>query len=656
MLPRGTRQAGTGICRAKARRYYPNILFLAGVLLCASPLLPQTEVATDELTQESLKFTQIYGAVEQNYMDSVNPDQTIMNGAIRGMLSVLDPFSAFFDRDQFELLQQQARGEALGFGSILYVQPGKVLVLQTAQGSPSWRAGLGPGDEIVEINGTRIDRLEFNSLVELLQRARSQPVRLGVVHPGKVVPQDFELKPAEVALPTVDKSFLVATGIGYIHLSAFETKTPQEVVDALKRLEVHSDAGGPVAQGSLSNPAAFALCEGRSGGPAPAGRLRPPLQRGLKGLLLDLRDNHGGMLEAALGVTSLFLKPNLLVLTVRGRAGPEQSYRTFSTAVHFDLPLVVLVNGNTASAAEVVAAALQEHDRALIVGEPTFGKGVVETVMALSEKTGLALTTAQYVTPSGRSIQRSLPGTALAATEIAASFTPAREHAAPRGAAAQDIRANQQRAEASNGSVAFYTDNGRPVFSGGGVKPDVAVPPRTLDPWVTFLNQRGAFTEFASEYVTLHGKVDRAFEPDSEVLDNFKDFLGRQRVRVPQNYWSADQAYLKVRIKTELLNLVYGLVFGDEVETRDDPQVQQAVTLFPRIPMLLKPPAAKPGTARVTRAGQQGRTNRGYSALVIARWRRLVGARGPQGDPYVAPGTARTKFWFRILVPPAITG
>ena len=496
------------------------------------------------MTRESLRFAQVYAAVEQNYVDQVDPDRAIFDGGIRGMLSSLDPFSTFLDRSQFELLQQQTRGEALGFGSVLYVQPGKVLVLQTAQGSPSWRAGLGPGDEIVEINGARINRLDFNALVELLQQARSHPVRLGVIRPGKLVPQDFELKPAQVALPSVERAFLFSPGIGYIRISTFEQKTTQEVGDTLNRL------GG----------------------------------QGLKGLLLDLRDNRGGMVDAAVGVASLFLKPDVPVLTMRGRAVPEKPYRTSSPPSHFDFPLVVLVNGKTASAAEVVAAALQEHDRALIVGEPSFGKGVVEAVFPLSEKTALVLTTAQYLTPSGRSIQRPLPGTGLAGN----------------GGELQPGKSEPANHRAST----FHTDNGRPVLAGGGIAPDVTIPTRTLDPWVTFLRDTGAFTRFASDYLTLHRKIDKSFEPDAKVLGNFQDFLGRERIRVPEEYWSQDQDYLKLKIKAEIFNLVFGLAVGDEVEVRGDPQVQKAASLFPKIPSLLKGPPLKPGTVRVRRGAK----------------------------------------------------
>jgi carboxyl-terminal processing protease len=506
---------------------------LAGpILFLGSLLRSQSDIPADELTQQTLKFTQVYGLLEENYVEPLDPDRAIFDGGIRGMLSALDPFSSFFDPAQFEELQQFARGKARGFGSILYVSPGKILVLQTAQGSPSWRAGLGPGDEIVEVNGTRISRLDFPSLIELLQRARSQPARLGVIRPGQVVAQDFELNPAEVETPTVDKAFVLKPGIAYLHVSAFDQKTDREITQALEQL------GGA----------------------------------SLRGLLLDLRGNRGGVLDTSITLASLFLKPDLVVLTQRGRAVPEKSFSTSPRSAHFDLPLIVLVDGNTASAAEVLGAALQEHDRALIAGEPTYGKGMVESVAALSERTGLALTTAQYFTPSGRSLQRPLPGTALAAPQASLAATA---------------------------NPVFRTDNGRVVAAGGGITPDVVISAPARDPWASFLDQRGIFTGFASEYLTLRGKVERSFEPDAKVLDEFRKFLGEQGIRVPEEYWTEDQDYLKLKIKAEVFNLVFGLAVGDEIETRGDPQVQKAAGLFAKVPVLLKPRPPQPASPRV---------------------------------------------------------
>jgi len=259
----------------------------------------------------------------------------------------------------------------------------------------------------------------------------------------------------------------------------------------------------------------------------------------------------------------------------------DRAYRTPAAAANFDMPLIVLVNRSTASAAEILAAGLEEHDRALVVGEPTYGKGVVESVMGLSEQCGMALTTSQYFTPSGRSIQRPLPGTALAG-EMDVSLTK-------RGAAPP-----------AGSTATFHTDLGRPVSGGGGIVPDVLLPARELDPWVTFLNQRGLITSFASQYLTLHGHVEKSFQPDANALEDLKDFLARQGIRTPEEFWIPDQEYLKLRIKTEVFNLVFGLAAGDEVEVMGDPQVQKAATFFDRVPALLKAPALKANAARLT--------------------------------------------------------
>jgi carboxyl-terminal processing protease len=197
----------------------------------------------------------------------------------------------------------------------------------------------------------------------------------------------------------------------------------------------------------------------------------------------------------------------------------------------------------------------------VVAGEDSYGKGVVENIIPLSDATGLALTIAQYFTPSGRSIQRRLPGTALA-------------DAAP----------------GISNKTHFYTDNGRPVTAGGGIHPDVIVPPRAVDPWCGFLNQHGLFTDFASQYITYHPDLTRSFEPDSDLMTEFRNFLTSRRVRTPLEFWVQDQDYLKLRIKTEVFNLVFGLTAGNEVEVKGDPQVLKALQVFPRIPAILKAP------------------------------------------------------------------
>ena len=513
------------------RRFHIHTVLAAAVIgLLVGPLrAQQPDISdTDDIARENLRFAQVYGMVEQEALAPPDPDRAILDGGIRGMLATLDPFSSFFDKEQFELLQQQTRGEAVGFGSVLYLQAGKVLVLQTARGSPSWRAGLGPGDEIVEVNGTRVNRLDLNALVDLLRRSRSRPVRLGVIRPGGVMPQDIALNPARLESPTVDRSFLISSGLGYVHLTSFDQKTTQELFNAVNTL----------------------------GGAA------------LNGLVLDLRDNPGGVLDSAIAAASMFLPADVPVLSVRGRSAPEKNYRTLAAPARFNMSLVVLVNGNTASAAEVVAAALQEHDRAVIAGEMTYGKGVVESVFSLSENMGLMLTSAQYFTPSGRSIHRPRSGPGVAPANPAQETPPSK-------------------------ATAFRTMKGRPLTAGGGIIPDVMIPPHRLDPWLSYLNLRGAFTEFGEEYITLHRGIDKSFEPDDKVLNDFKDFLERKNIRVPEEHWAQDQDYLRMEIKAGILTLVFGLAVGEEIETRSDPQIQKAVTLLPEVPDLLQQPTTR---------------------------------------------------------------
>ena len=481
--------------------------------------LEQKEEAADHAIRQSLeKITKAYRLLEKHHADPVQPEQALYEGAIRGALSSLDPFSVFLDAQQFQLLQQQQRGVQQGFGAILNVQAGRVMVLHSLPGSPFERAGLGPGDRIVEINDYRVDRMDLRELVEVLQTAKSERVELAVVQGGKLVPQDFSLDPAEVPSPTVDKRFLLEPDLGYMHVSRVEESTPGEIRAILEEWTAKK----------------------------------------LRGLIMDLRDNPGGSLEPSVTTAGLFLRQGQAVVDLRGRSVPETNYAVTSLTFRPELPLVVIINGRTASAAEIIAAALQEHDRAWVVGEVSFGKGVVESVLPLSEGTALVLTTARYFTPSSRSIQRPLPGTALAGI-------------------LQQGKTKE-----------FYTDGGRALPAEGGVHPDTPVAPWQLDPWAEFLQESTAFMNFAQAYRDSLGKVSEKFEVDESVLTGFKNFLYEAGVRVPLLSWEKSLPFVKVRIKTELFNLVFGIPRGNEVDVRGDPQVQSAKQALGQAQQLLQ--------------------------------------------------------------------
>ena len=461
-----------------------------------------------DLPGELRRLLNAYAAIEANAAERVDPDQAFYRGAIPGMLRRLDPHSVFFDADQFEQLKKLQTSTQKGFGTVVSVLPGRVIVLQTLPGTPSAKAGILAGDEILAVNNYDLSRLDMDQLIQLLGATRQQKAELIVKRPGNVRMLTLVLTPEELDAPSVERVFLLRPGVGYLKVSSFDEKTGAQIREAVEKL------GG----------------------------------RGLKGLVLDLRDNPGGMLTAALETASLFLEPGLKVVTVRGRAVPEREQSVPAGAQPYDFPLAVLINGKSASASEIVAGAVQDYDRGYIVGEPSFGKGLVESVYPLSDGAGLALTTALYYTPSGRSIQKPLDAAqfALAATTAGAE------------------------------QKAYKTRGGRTVTGGGGIVPDDVVYPPPLTRLRAVLDASGSFTSFATQYLAGRS-VDASFEVTPELLDDFKVFLSDRRIQPPVGEWSAQREFIRNRLKTEIFNQALGVAKGDEVEAQRDAQIQKAV-------------------------------------------------------------------------------
>lgn len=493
---------------------------------CLPHAVAQVKEAQDDepIRQALSKITKVYDVLSTELADPVEAERAIYDGAIRGALSQLDPFTSFLDPEQFQSMQQQARGVQKGFGAILNVQSGSITVLESVPGSPFRRAGLGPGDRIVRINGHRVAAMDLREIVEVLQQAKDGPVHLSVILSGKVVPDDFVLNPAELPSPSVDRKFLITPEVGYMHVARIDETTPGEIKSILQEWDADK----------------------------------------LSGLLLDLRDDPGGSLEPAVAAASLFLREGQAVVSFLGRAVAEKKYTVAAPPLWKELPLVVLINGRTASAAEIIAAALQEHDRAWVTGEPSFGKGVVESVMPLSEDAALALTTARYFTPQGRSVQRPLAGTSLAVL--------------PGG--------TDQR---------YFTDSGRPLRSDAGIQPDETTRGWRLDPWTELVGQSTAILNFAQSYIERHGKVPESFEVSDEVLAELKGFIENSGMVVPPQSWQAAVPYLRVRVRTELMNLIYGASKGDEAEMRGDPQVIGALKALGKARQLLQPSDSNAG-------------------------------------------------------------
>ena len=483
--------------------------FPAALLL----LLVLPAVCADDLEIEVKRFVDAYSIVESDAADPVAPDKAFYEGAIPGLLRRLDPHSVFFDPGQFEQLKKLETSTQKGFGSVVSLLPGRIIVLQTLAGTPSAKSGMAPGDEILAINGYLIDRLDMDQLIQLLTQSRQQPARLAVRRPGNARVLDLLLVPEEMQAPSVERVFLLKPGIGYLRVSSFDEQTGRQIKEGIEKL------GG----------------------------------QSLQGLVLDLRNNPGGLLPAALSTASLFLQPGQKLLTVRGRKVEEQEQKVPAGTVPFTFPVAVLVNGKSASASEIVAGALQDHDRAAIVGEPSFGKGLVESVYPLSEATGMALTTALYYTPSGRSIQRPLKSAdfALAAT-----------------------------ASNPNKQSEFHTDKGRIVKGGGGIQPDYPVYPDPPTPLRAVLDASGSFTTFAIDYFKRHPEIAKDVEVTPALLDEFQVFLSQRNIQPGVGDWSRERDFVVNRLKTEIVNQAFGIEKGDEVEAQRDKVIQKALEVI----------------------------------------------------------------------------
>ena len=472
---------------------------------------------SDSDIRDSLKtFTQVYDVVEQNYAEPVNPDKAIYNGAIPGMLHALDPHSNFFDPKSYSLLREEQRGKYYGVGMTVGPRNNKVIVIAPFVGTPAYRAGIRPGDIIAAVDGKATDNMSTSDVADLLKGPKGTTVRITILREGSDKPLEFNVIRDEIPRNSVDLAFTIRPGIGYVHITGFQETTEREVAESLDKFG------------------------------------------DLKGLILDLRQNPGGLLNEGVGVADKFLKKGQLIVSHHGRASQEKRY----TAAHGnggrDYPLVVLVNRGTASAAEIVAGAIQDHDRGLIVGETTFGKGLVQTVYPLSENTGLALTTAKYYTPSGRLIQRDYTNVSL-----------------------YDYYYNREGEENGNSKEVKVTDGGRTVYGGGGITPDVKIAPQKSNHFEDTLLQHYAFFNFAKRYVVTHQPA-KNFEVDDAVLQDFRKFLDEEKIPYTEADLAQNNDWLRSSIKSEIFIDAFGQDEGLKVRAETDPQVVKALDLLPQ--------------------------------------------------------------------------
>ncbi len=340
-------------------------LFLL-VLSCCLTFSVVECAANDDADYKKIElFTDVLSLIRSSYVEEVKMDQ-LVDGAVRGMLETLDPHSSYLNPEMYKAMQEETHGEFSGLGLEITVKDGALIVVSPLEGTPAFVAGVKAGDEIVKINGTLTRDLDVVEATRMMRGPAGEKITLAIKRPQVDDLLDFTIVRAIIKVQSV-KSEVLRGSYGYIRISQFQDRTAADLQQQLNKLhrQIHD----------------------------------------LKGVILDLRNNPGGLLDQAVAVVDLFLKGGLIVYTEGREAEAQTRFSAQSEGTEPGYPLIVLINGGSASAAEIVAGALQDHQRAIILGQQSFGKGSVQTIIPLGDKSALRLTTARYFTPSGRSIQ-----------------------------------------------------------------------------------------------------------------------------------------------------------------------------------------------------------------------------------------------------------
>ena len=509
----------------------------------------------DRLPDQYQTFTAALDVIESRYVEKVESDQLVY-GAIGGMLQTLDPHSNFMDPKQFAQLRERQEGRYYGLGITIQVIDGDITVQALFEGSPAYKQGIRRGDIIARIDGEDAKGWTSDQAVRKLRGPKGTTVQVSIRRTGvdELIP--IEVARDEITIPSIPAYFMADEQTGYVQLRDFAENTDRDLSRALR---------------DLAN-------------------------QGMRRLLLDLRNNPGGPLDQAIRVSNRFLPKGDLIVYTKGRVpNSDMSYRATEESEYTHLPVVVLTNRNSASASEIVSGALQDHDRALIVGETTFGKALVQSIFKVSEGAGLALTTARYYTPSGRLIQRPWDGT----FDEYLTYS-LRDQSSDRPHDAKDLK---------------LTDAGRKVYSGGGIEPDKRLegPIEGFNPtrFGRTLFARQLFGTFAQRFwregdtrpqPTAKDRrvVGPDFVVDDEMISEFKKLVASSGIKLDEQSFQADLPFINAMIRYDIDLALFGVAAARRHLVETDPQARYAMGLFDEAARL-----TEMSRSRATRAGAQ---------------------------------------------------
>lgn len=516
--------------KLKGIKLFP-IFVIIGASLIGGIFGPRIMASARNLYQRAELIFNIMELIEDNYVEEVDQEK-LFQSAVDGMLKSLDPHSYYVNAKDYQLMQERYRGDYQGIGITFDIIGGVLTVISTFEDGPSHKLGIRAGDQITEVDRKSIIGITVDKVHQLLRGPKGTSVNITIRRLGQKELLHFTIVRDKISINSISCKYMITSDIGYIKMVRFSQTTSSELDEAIRVLKA----------------------------------------QGMKKLLLDLRNNHGGYLLQAVAVSDKFLPGGNKIVYTKGRAAKSQEVFMSTKKKSFvQLPMIVLINRGSASASEIVAGAMQDHDRALIVGESSFGKGLVQNQYRFTDGSALFLTTAKYYTPSGRLIQREYKDNDKYFEE-----------------------AFQQKEQPSKDREYYNTTHGRKVFGGGGINPDVEVSSSYYGKPIIDLLQKNVFFVFSNEYTAKNTPPApdfesflEKFEIDQEIISQFYSFLDSNKVEYDKNDLEKELHFVKLLIKVEMASKLWNREGGFKVILGSDSQVQKALTLFPQAQQLI---------------------------------------------------------------------
>ncbi len=481
----------------------------------------------NDLHKRLKEYTDLLSAVTANSAEDIGSDKFVYS-SIDGMLRTLDPHTSFLEPKEYSDMQDRQKGTFYGLGILVTKRNDQVTVITPLEGTPAARLGIRAGDVISDVEGTSTDDLALDEVVKRLKGPKGTTVHIKIMRVGIKEPIPLTIVRAAIPTNSISNVLMLKPGVGYIRIKDFTSTTVRELDEAVEKLK----------------------------------------EEGMQRLVLDLRQNPGGLLDAAVGVADHFLDKGQMIVYTKGRtADSAQDYVAPGKHDRLTVPLVVLVNRGSASASEIVAGAIQDHDRGLVVGETSWGKGLVQSVYTLQYGAGLALTTSKYYTPSGRNIQR----------DYSSFYDYYVADDSDAGSNAEVPLSQRQQ---------FKTDTGRVVYGGGGVTPDLMIKPPQLSRTTQILEVRSAIFNYAVDYAAKHPDLTKDVQVTPQMIEELARYAADQEIATVADVHSAlqkpdDKRYIERAVKAEIIAAKFGLDASYPFRLQGDTQVEKAVEVFP---------------------------------------------------------------------------